>query len=329
MIDSTPTASGAVVDERPAWSSQLIVEADAGRQAEEAHEDALAESGQRACSVALQAEQVLAGPEDRLDALAERSQMGTRAGLVLACRAHDEDTERRGRGGELTPGIALVTDQHVPAAPGPLEQLERHLAFAAGGIGERERPRRAVGGSQQMEAEAPEPARVAGAVAVAGGLSEGRTLDCLAARGAGHRRRVAEQQLIAAARALAGEDAREPLDGVRQAPAALPVGRLRRQDREEVHEAPAGDGQESAVGGDAHDRLGDAEADEFRVRDATPRIGPCLWQKIVGCAINNGAESVEVGVHRGLRADGVLGTVDFDLSVLLSCDTADPVESII
>ena len=36
-----------------------------------------------------------------------------------------------------------------------------------------------------------------------------------------------------------------------------------------------------------------------------------LWQKIIGCAINDGAEGVEVGVHRGLQADGVSDTVDF------------------
>ena len=35
------------------------------------------------------------------------------------------------------------------------------------------------------------------------------------------------------------------------------------------------------------------------------RALPGLWQKIVGCAINDGAEGVEVGVHRGLRVDDV------------------------
>ena len=43
---------------------------------------------------------------------------------------------------------------------------------------------------------------------------------------------------------------------------------------------------------------------------------PRFWQKVVGCAINHGAVSVEVGVHRGLRADGVLGTVGFGLSAV-------------
>ena len=53
-------------------------------------------------------------------------------------------------------------------------------------------------------------------------------------------------------------------------------------------------------------------------------------QEIVGRAINDHAESVEVGVHRGLRADGaVLSTVDFDLSASSPASTAMSVESLI
>jgi len=96
-----------------------------------------------------------------------------------------------------------------------------------------------------------------------------------------------------------------------------------------VREAFVSHGEEPAVGGDAHDRLRHAERDELGVGDPTPRVGPRLWQKVVGCAINHGAESVEVGVHRGLRADGVFGTVGFGLSALLSLGGADLVESII
>jgi hypothetical protein len=55
-----------------------------------------------------------------------------------------------------------------------------------------------------------------------------------------------------------------------------------------------------------------------------------LWQKVIGCAINVGAESVEVGVHRGLRVDGVSDTADFGLSALFSFGSmAISVESII
>ena len=114
-----------------------------------------------------------------------------------------------------------------------------------------------------------------------------------------------------------------------QAAPTPPVGRLRRQLREEVGEAPSGHRQEPAVRGDAHDRLGDAEGDELGVRDPATGVGPSFWQEVVGCAINHRAESVEVGVHRGLSVDGVFGTVGFGLSALLSLGMADLVESII
>ena len=97
----------------------------------------------------------------------------------------------------------------------------------------------------------------------------------------------------------------------------------------EVAKLPSRGRKEPAVGGDAHDRLGHAEGDDLGVGDAPASIGPRLWQEIVGCAINDRAESVEVGVHRGLQADGDLGTVGFGLSALLSLDRADLVESVI
>jgi len=174
MIDSTPAASGAVVDERPARASQPMVEADAGGQAEEASEHALAQAGQSTSSMAFQREQILAGPEDRFDALADGSQVGAASGIVPSRRTHDEDAVLGGGGGELAPGVALVADQDLAAVRRAPEELERHLAFAAGGIGERERPGRAVGSSQQMQAQAPVPARVSGAVAVAGRVCERR-----------------------------------------------------------------------------------------------------------------------------------------------------------
>jgi hypothetical protein len=65
------------------------------------------------------------------------------------------------------------------------------------------------------------------------------------------------------------------------------------------------------------------------VGDPPAGVPSCLWQEIVGCAINDRAESVEVGVHRGLQADGDIGTVGFGLSALLSLDAVGFVESII
>ncbi len=65
------------------------------------------------------------------------------------------------------------------------------------------------------------------------------------------------------------------------------------------------------LGGKAHRDLGDGESDDLGVGRLSFRILLGFWQKIIGCAISNGSESVEVGVHRGLRAHGVLDTVAF------------------
>jgi len=69
--------------------------------------------------------------------------------------------------------------------------------------------------------------------------------------------------------------------------------------------------EEAPVGGLTHDGLGDGERDDLSVRRLPTGVWLRLWQKIIGCAINEGAEGVEVGVHRGLLVDGVLDTVDF------------------
>lgn len=62
-------------------------------------------------------------------------------------------------------------------------------------------------------------------------------------------------------------------------------------------------------------------------RDA--RAGARRRQPRRAPAIDDRAESVEIGVHRGLRADGDSGTAGFALSALLSLEQADLVESII
>src|SRR5450756_306748 len=187
MIDSTPTASGAVVDKGTARPPQPVVEADAGRQAEEARKDLLTLERHGTRPVALEGEQVLAGPEDRLDALADGRQVRAVAGFILARRAHDEGAHLGDGGREVAPGVALVADEHRAAAAATREQLEADLAFIAPRIGQGERPGRPVGGGQEVQAQAPEPARVGGAVAVAGHICEGRALGRLAAAATLHR----------------------------------------------------------------------------------------------------------------------------------------------
>jgi hypothetical protein len=66
-----------------------------------------------------------------------------------------------------------------------------------------------------------------------------------------------------------------------------------------------------------------------RRRDPAAGVARALGQEIVGRAINGGAESVEVGVQRGLLVDGAVDTADFGLSASNPLITALAVESII
>jgi hypothetical protein len=168
-----------------------------------------------------------------------------------------------------------------------------------------------------------------GAAAVVGEIRERRALDGLATGGAGHRRRVDKQELVFGVGARTGEDTEQPLDGVGEATATLDVAGLAGQARERIHEPPTCDREEPAVRRDAHDRRGLAERDHCGIREPTPGVLPRLWQEIIGCATNDRAESVEVGVHRGPQADGVIGTVGFGASASLFLHTVGFVASTI
>ena len=84
MVDSARL--GAVVDEGTAWASELMVEGDCAGEAAEAGEDAFAQAGEGSCAVAFEGEEVFAGPEDRLDPLADRREMRLGSAFVFATR---------------------------------------------------------------------------------------------------------------------------------------------------------------------------------------------------------------------------------------------------
>src|SRR2546421_12772464 len=87
MIDSTRSA--AVVSERPAWTAELVVQRDRRGKGQQPLQDALSEAGERSGAVTLEGQRALAGPEDRLDALADRSEVRASAGLVSAAGPED------------------------------------------------------------------------------------------------------------------------------------------------------------------------------------------------------------------------------------------------
>src|SRR5665809_44207 len=223
MVDST--RSRHLGNERAARTTELAVQGDSGRKRQQPLGDPHPEVVVRAGAVALEREQVLAGPEDRLDALADRGQVETVVGLVGARRAqhtrlHPLDGER-----ELAAGVALVADDRLAASERARQELERDLALGPLGRCERRCSRGAVGGAGEVQAHPPEEARMALAVAVAGEVGEPRAAHGLARAAALDGRRVEQDDVVAAARALAREDADEPLDRVREpAPALVEAG---------------------------------------------------------------------------------------------------------
>src|SRR5258706_7467370 len=107
---SSSTGSGDVVHERAWWAAELGVERDCCGECEEAAGDAGSEAAQGAGAVAFEGEDVFGGPVDALDALADRSEVQSAAGLVFAARAHDQCAELGGGGFEVAAGVALVAD---------------------------------------------------------------------------------------------------------------------------------------------------------------------------------------------------------------------------
>src|SRR4051794_24958613 len=71
MVDSARRL-GDVVDERAGGAAEPVVEGDAGGEREQALQDAGAQGVQGGSAVAVEGEQGLGGPVDRLDALTQR-----------------------------------------------------------------------------------------------------------------------------------------------------------------------------------------------------------------------------------------------------------------
>src|SRR5689334_25390033 len=121
MVDSARL--GAVVDESTAWASELVVECDGCGQAAEAGEDSFPQTGERAGPVALEGEQVFAGPEDRFDPLADRREVRPGSAFFLAAGAHERGLALADGGSETAAGVAAVAEQQLAAvSPAAVEQ---------------------------------------------------------------------------------------------------------------------------------------------------------------------------------------------------------------
>jgi len=128
MVDSARL--GAVVDKGTAWACELVVEGDRGGQAAESGEDSFSEAGEGAGAVALEGEEVFAGPEDRFDPLADLAESGAVLGFVFAVGTDDPRAELVDLGGELAAGVALLAEQRLATATvAALEQYQRDVAL--------------------------------------------------------------------------------------------------------------------------------------------------------------------------------------------------------
>src|SRR5215213_8967900 len=100
MSDSALGLGGEVSD-GAWWASEPVVEVDAGGEGEQALSDAGAEDAEGAGAVVFEAEEVFAGPEDRLDLLPDRRQVQVAVRFVFAGGAQQ-------RGAEFADGVGEV-----------------------------------------------------------------------------------------------------------------------------------------------------------------------------------------------------------------------------
>ncbi len=171
MVDSARL--GAVVDEGAAGAVELVVECDGGGEADEALQDAFAQAGECAGAVAFEREDVFAGPEDALDALADRRQVRPAAGLVTSAGPHDRGVQFADGCGERAAGVALVAEQDLAAlAATAREQPERDVALVDLWRGECQGAWCAIGREDRVQPKPPEIAAVTSTPAVIGGVTE-------------------------------------------------------------------------------------------------------------------------------------------------------------
>src|SRR6266567_1937192 len=96
----------------------------------EADADAGGEAVVGAGAVAFEGEQVVAGLEDRFDALPDRREVEALGRLVLSVWPDDGGVEQAGGGLELAAGVALVADHEQMTVPlAAFEQSEADLAL--------------------------------------------------------------------------------------------------------------------------------------------------------------------------------------------------------
>src|SRR5215210_5157378 len=98
MSRSTGCWLGVVGGEVAWWAVEAVVEGDGGGQGEEFGGQARAKGVEFSGAVVFEAEHVLGGLKDALDALADRGEVRSAAGFVFAAGANDQGAQAGGVG---------------------------------------------------------------------------------------------------------------------------------------------------------------------------------------------------------------------------------------
>src|SRR3954451_9759817 len=246
-------------------------------------EDALADASPDAlggmATVTLERELALEGVVDGLDPLADAAERPEARLLVAAVGTDELRAERLGDELlELGAREPLVGDEDLLAvqqlaAGCAFEQRRGDLALALVGGRQTERDRHPVGRAQQVEPQAPEVARVRGAVAIGGKASQLGALDRLARGAARHRRGVQQPQPVAERRRTARQMADDLADRGREPTQPLVVSGLLGDVGEQVPQPRTREAQKPPLGRAVQEDLRDSERDELGVGDlrAAPR----------------------------------------------------------
>ena len=152
-------------------------------------------------------------------------------GLALAGRAQQPHAQPSQRRLELAAVVVLVGDQGL-AGPGGHQgrisgqDAQQHLALVGFGAGQREGDRQAVQGADQVQPQPPEPARVAGPVAVGGPAGQLRPFGGLPGAAALHRGGIGDPHVIGPPAGVGGQQADDPPEQVGRPTQALVVAGL-------------------------------------------------------------------------------------------------------
>src|SRR5215207_1016973 len=314
MIDSESVAIGGEV---AAWVTDLLVVDEARGECEQAQGDAHADAFDGASAVAFECELALAGPEHRLDPLADRAERAVSVRLVLAVGAQEAGTEGAHELLELLAGEAFVGQDGVALQLDAGEHFGSNDALGEVRGGKLERDWHAVRRAQQIQPKAPEVAAVALAPAVAGVARQLRAARGLARLAAGDRGAIERSEVVAKRRRADGQVRDDPRDRGRERAQALVVARLLRQIRKQMPEPVARQREELPVIRQPQEHLRDGQRDELGVGDPRRAAGPLpAWQEIVNPHVKCRDEGVEVGEHEASLVDVAIATPPFGALVM-------------